>query len=226
MAEVNKLLESSRLENFLFSFTRILALGGSVVALVIIAFLLIGALGGAADKSLVTIDEVLPAAQSDQSGTTQAATTAAPKVRIPGLVEKYLSGDNEKILHGWLEDLDEGQQKLFLKNLASIIDEAELKKADVIDVVNKYKALKLERLQANPFEKYEQMATKGALMGAIFGLVILVGLMSLILVVLAIERNTRQGQPIDDKPLMPTVATADTQKTTEDLAPEDGVPAS
>lgn len=225
MTGVNKLLESSRLENYLFSFTRILALGVSLVALVVIAVLAIGVIGGSPDKSYVSIDEVLPQTQSDQTGTGLAGTTASPKVKAPALVMKYLSGDNEKILHGWLEGLDEGQQKIFLDNLSSIISEAESKKADVIEVINKYKAVKLEKLQANPFDKYEQMATNGARIGTIFGMVILVGLMSLILVVLAIERNTRKAATVDDQPLMPTVATADTPAPSYEHPPEDNVPA-
>lgn len=92
-------------------------------------------------------------------------------------------------------------------------------------MVNKYKTVKLEKLQANPFEKYELMAKNSALIGAVFGMIILVGLMSLILVVLAIERNTRKAATVDDQPLMPTVATADTPAPSNDHPPEDSVPA-
>ena len=224
MRGVNKFLGSSQLENFLFGFTRFLALGVALVGLMLIAVLMIGAIGST-DKTYVSLDEVAPRTENSKSANNQVVESTVPKVRIPSIVSKHLSGDNEKVLHGWLESLDEEQQELFIGNLVGIIEEAESKGVDVIDAINAYKTLKLEKLSENPFVKYEQMANRAALFGAIFGLVVLVGLMSLILVVLAIERNTRQGQDRADASSAPPIAAASEIERKEDHTSEDITPA-
>ena len=61
-----------------------------------------------------------------------------------------------------------------------------------MDVINSYKVLKLAKIAARGIDKYAEQAKKGGLLffGAI--MMAMVALFSLVLVLLAIERNTRK----------------------------------
>lgn len=224
MTSTNGLVRSSRMENVLFGFTRILALGASLAALIGIVILL-GLLAGGNDKTHVALNDLQLAAPAGQKSADQAASTSRLKVKVPSNVQRYMSGNNEKIMRSWIEDLDKTQQKDFIRNLSSIISQAEKSNINVIDTINAYKTAKLAKLHENPFEKYEQMVTRGAAIGAIFGLVIFIGLMILILVMLAIERNTRLAR-ITDGQLGETAAGQDsTHGPIETSRPVEGLPA-
>jgi len=185
-------LKSSSLENFLFSFTRVLAIGGSVLALIIIAVLVSG-LFDSGKNTYVALEDI-NVEESTKNNTIEEAS-APPKVQlfIPENIKAYLSGDNEKILQGWLDGI-KGQEKKqdFLENMSEVITKAETNKLEVVNVINNYKTLKLSKLNRSEIEEYKDIGQKVALYAVIFGLIIFIALMSLILVMLAIERNTRQ----------------------------------
>ena len=189
MTNENEVKTSSSFERFLFGFTRVFALGGSLIAILGVVLLLFSLFGSGDRDSLVKLTDLRLAQQTEN--------TAKPplkiKVKLPENVKKYLSGENEKIFYGWIKSLDKKDQEDFIDNLSSIISEAENKKENVVDVINEYKTAKLSKLQKTEAEKYEKIAEKGAIIGAIFGLVLFIALMTLILIMLAVERNTRNA---------------------------------
>jgi hypothetical protein len=187
MTNTNETKTSSGFERLLFHFTRVFALGGSLIAILGVVLLMFSLFGSGERDSLVKLTDLRSAQQAENT------TVESPniEVEIPENVKKYISGENEKVLYKWIESLDEKDQEDFIENLSLIITEAENKGEDVVDVINDYKTAKLSKLQKTEFEKYEKVAERGAIIGAMFGLIIFIALMSLILVMLAIERNTR-----------------------------------
>ena len=186
--------KSSKLEKMLFGATRILAILGSLIAIASIVLIVQKSMDFN-DGSHISFNEI-NAESSAQNGSV-AAASAAPITPLitPDNVKKYLSGDNEVILKNWLNDLPTAEAKQdFINNLSEVITAAEVKNAVVINVINNYKTLKFSKVQKNGIEQYAEVGKKAAIYCAIAVLVIFVTLMSLVLVMLAIERNTRYAQ--------------------------------
>lgn len=185
--DVDETKTSSGFERFLFDFTRLFALVGSIAALVGIV-LLVSYLFFPTKKNYISLSDL------DSIGKTEKTVAVPPKimVQLPKNVRKYMSGSNEEVLKGWIGYLDYADQNDFVQNLSSVIHEAEMNLRDVIEVINKYKTVKLPALRTSEFEKGKRTVEKGAMIGAIFGLMLFVAMMSLVLVMLAVERNTRK----------------------------------
>jgi hypothetical protein len=175
----------------LFGFTRVFAIAGSSFALLGLVILVFLFVFSGSKNTFVSLTDINPVQQTPNAANKQGAMQAESKIQLPENVKKYLSGDNEKVLNGWLKSLDKSDKEDFVSNLSSIIAEAEKNNQDIIGVINTYKEIKLEKLKKSEFEKYEKMASKGALIGSMFALVLLIGLLAIVLVMLAIERNTR-----------------------------------
>lgn len=185
--------KSSKLEAFLFGFTRIFAIGGSVLGLIAIALLVANLLGGG-ESTHVALEDINIEESTKNNTVKEASAKPKKQLKIPANVKIYLSGDNEKILQGWLDGI-KGQDKKqdFLTNMSEVIIRAEIKKVEVINVINNYKTLKISKLNKSEIEEYKDIGQKAALYSVVFGLAIFIALMSLILVMLAIERNTRSS---------------------------------
>jgi len=136
-------------------------------------------------------------ATPSQTGLTfQQSTTDVP---IPAEIDKYLgSEENRNIFRGWISDLDLEQKKDYVSNLSALVREAERKGENVTDIINQYRLIKPAKLATGQWEKYAQEAQKGATILFISILLAMVGLFSLVLVLLAIERNTRPAQSPTD----------------------------
>lgn len=119
---------------------------------------------------------------------------------IPYIVEKYLSDvPNQKVLFSWLSNLNLDQQVDFLSNLSAVIQEAEQNTStgqNMNDIINEYKDAKLARLSKGVFEEYAQQARQAAAIFFIAIFLSMIALFSLVLVLLAIERNTRLNQTV------------------------------
>ncbi|MFO7820633.1 MAG: hypothetical protein R6V56_01025 [Lentisphaeria bacterium] len=187
MANTSEIKNSSGFEKFLFAFTRMFALVGSIVAILGVLLLAVSLLGSD-DDSFVSLSEI------KQSQQAESGDVAPPEVevKLPENIEKIFSEENKEVLRGWLQGLEKDEQKDFIENLSLIIDEAEKMELNAFDVINDYKELKLEKLEKSEFEKYEAEARRGVTIAAIFVLIMFIALMSLILVMLAVERNTRK----------------------------------
>jgi hypothetical protein len=115
--------------------------------------------------------------------TIQAAT---PDVKIPKVVRKYLGGDNKATFVEWMNGLAENQKRDFIKNLELIIRKASQEDPEhIFDYINEYKSLKFTRSVDKPAVKY---LFKFGLIIAMITLIGLLGLFSLILVRLTVQK--------------------------------------
>lgn len=113
-------------------------------------------------------------------------------VTIPSRVRVYLSDQsNKSVLEGWLRGLDADQRQDFLDNLEDVIKYAEQNNLDVIQAVNTYRELKLQKYRAAESKAADARISRYGTIGGIVAAVMLIVALSLVLVVLAIERNTR-----------------------------------
>jgi hypothetical protein len=128
----------------------------------------------------------------------QAPTDQTPELsplagfRVPFVLQKYASNEKaQNIIKNHLDELPAADRQDYLDELGAVVTEAEAQKLDGIDAINKYMETKTQRYadaQSKRMQKFE--ALKLAAMSAAGGLM-LVALFSLVLVLLAIERNTR-----------------------------------
>ena len=120
------------------------------------------------------------------------ADASAVELVTPPIVDERLSGENSEVLAGWLDGIAEpGDRQDFVDNLAEIINEADRRGIDGTAAINNYRTVKLARLNRGLLGDYVDALRTGALFSATLAIALLVGLMSLVLVLLAIERNTR-----------------------------------
>jgi hypothetical protein len=120
-----------------------------------------------------------------------------PGISLPFNLQKHFSDpDNLAVLERHTADLNEAERKEYIDNLSEVVTAAESQHVDVIAVINKYFELKGRKLQGKPSEM-ERMLVPLYTGGAIFALLLLIAVFSLVLVLLAIERNTRNEDEQD-----------------------------
>lgn len=120
-----------------------------------------------------------------------AAQSPLAGYRIPFSLQKYVSGDNAQIVRNHLDDIPAADRQAYLDELGSVVTSAEASNVDVVAAINSYMRTKTERYKeaaTKAAEKWETLKLVAA--GTASGL-LLVALFSLVLVLLAIERNTR-----------------------------------
>jgi hypothetical protein len=184
-------VKSQGLEIILFGFTRVFAIGGSLIGLIALVFVVFNLLGSG-ESTYVSLEDINTESSKQNNSLSEASSKSQKPLNSPENVIKYLSGDNEKILQGWLEGISKQEQKQeFLDNMSDVITDAEKKKVDIITVINNYKIVKLSKLTKSEIEQYKEIGQKAALYSVIFGLIIFIALMNIVLVMLAVERNTR-----------------------------------
>lgn len=127
----------------------------------------------------------------------------APQVEIPQKIRNVFKDQNREVLISWLKDLSPEKQRDFISNLNNIITEAE-NDEDVLvtDAINNYKNLKFNKFSQeanNPYSEYEEIAKKIGMVLFVIISIFLIGLFALVLVLLAIERNTRQNNKVSEK---------------------------
>lgn len=178
-------------QKVLFTFTRSMAL---VVVGILFVFLVVGIFSyfTIGKEKYISYEDVRRSLNPPNINTSNSIQDSIPEIVIPSNIERYLGDSNKAILLGWLENLDLDQKKDFIKNLGYVIKDAENNSPNqVIEYVNEYKALKLNKISNNEFEKYSNKAIKAGILIAILTMIGIIGLFSLILVLLAVERNTR-----------------------------------
>ena len=185
-------------QKLLFNYTRVLALISIVFLFIclpigIISFTMVG------NDSFVAYKDVVRSLNSTEKNANKTIQDRFPDVKIPNNALRYFSdGENKKVMTGWLSGLEKDQKKDFLSNLEYMIDEAEDENpSKVINYINGYKELKFAKIKTNPFDEYFQTATKVGIIALLLVLMALIGLFSLVLVVLSVERNTRPNLQIE-----------------------------
>jgi len=181
----------SALETFFFEFTRLFAACMSVLGFLIIAILIVNILDSPVSTH-IALEDINTKESTENNTVEEASAESEKKLKFPANVKKYLSGDNEQILEDWISAIQGHDKKQdFITNMSEVITDAENNNLEVVNVINNYKTLKFSKLTKSEIEQYKDMGQEVALYSAIFGLLIFIALMSLILVLLAIERNTR-----------------------------------
>lgn len=119
--------------------------------------------------------------------------------KIPFALQKYVSGDNAKVLRHHLDDAPVAERQAYLDELGAVVTEAEAKKVDVVAAINSYMEVKSDRYKAATAKNARKWETLKIVAEVTAGGLLLVALFSLVLVLLAIERNTRSLRQPDAK---------------------------
>lgn len=188
----------STFEGGLFGFTRWI-IGKAAVGVVILIGLLILVLLKPSGNTEVTFDEVVLGGKPTQVGSPTFLDSffggSSPAiVKIPQNVRDEFTGENAKVLNGWIENYPPNQQQEFLDNLSALIDKAQRKgmsSNQINDLENHYRDLKRQKFRAVEVNKYINWGVKGVAVVLIAALVVILCMISLLLVLLAVERNTR-----------------------------------
>lgn len=197
-------------EKVIFNFTRIIAL---IMILGMFILLVIGIIGLTTmkDNTYVSYSTVKTSltTSNDSSGDTsqtpsreESLEAVTSGVYIPQEVKDKFQGENRDVLIGWLKNMNTQQQEKFVSNLSNIINEAESDESiNLYTAVNKYKSLKFNKFTqqtSNPLSSYEDTARKIGIALFVTIAIGLIGLFSLVLVLLAIERNTRSEDKLNN----------------------------
>jgi hypothetical protein len=192
---------------FLFGLTRLVAMALIFSLLVAIAVggVLFGGGLGEPQTTKVSTDEVMDAIRPPpvvaavpkayQPSQTTLVSNELPNVKMPFVLQKHFSSpENLRILKDWLDDLPRERRQEFIDEMAAATGEAEEQKLDPTAAINKYRTIKMEKLEAERLAKAQQQTLLLQYAGATAVGIALIALFSLILVLLAIERNTRRVQ--------------------------------
>lgn len=132
-------------------------------------------------------------AQATVGPTKSAPLPAALRgVRLPPtLQELFLDEQNQQVLSNWLEELPVEERQAFLDGLAKAVEEARKAGVEDSDAMNLYRERFVEYLAQKTAEEAKVRAERTYIVGALVSTLVLIALFSLVLVMLAIERNTR-----------------------------------
>jgi hypothetical protein len=129
--------------------------------------------------------------------TTEDQSNALPGIKMPFILQPYFSTErNRQILLRHLEDLSPSEKQEYVDNLSEIVQAAQSEHLDVPESINSYIRLKEQQISRAAAKNSGLVQTRLYIAGGAVSILGLIGLFSLILVLLAIERNTRleQGQ--------------------------------
>jgi hypothetical protein len=184
----------------LFRFTRFLAF---VVILFLSLVLIIGAVSFAGDlipnqSSEVSFNEISAeyhtVHESNEHGTNRLPTRedSQSSLDLPLVLQPYFSPpENRAVLIRHMEGLDSSERIEYLDNLSLIVKASESKREDTTDVINKYFELKQAKLALAKADSAARIQRQVYMVASAFSIMFLIAMASLILVLLAIERNTR-----------------------------------
>lgn len=193
---------------FLFVLTRGLALLFifGLLAAIVIGGIIVSDKLMPKESTSVSPQEVVEAITPPQPETPATADTAAvaspppdpmilPGIKLPFVLQKHFSAPERiKVLRDWLSGLDASQRQVFLEEMAAAVTEAESRGVDALETIDKYKEIKFDKLKQEELAAAKLATQRMTYAGVAFGAILLIALFSLILVLLAIERNTRRGQ--------------------------------
>ena len=109
--------------------------------------------------------------------------------QIPFSLQGYVSGDNAQILRNHVDEVPAEERQAYLDELGTVVTAAQSNEIDPVTAINAYMDAKSERYKQAAMksaQKWDTLKLVGEISAA--GL-LLVALFSLVLVLLAIERN-------------------------------------
>jgi hypothetical protein len=204
-------------KKFLFSATRVLFL--ALVLLTMLAFIagsykFIERCQESRVSTKVSADSVFSAIEAGSKKSSQnpalnmegnPSENVESGLKIPQSIKDVFTGGNQDVLNSWLKPIAPKDRQNFIDELNSVLAVALEKEgaqgknhADIVTgAVNKYKELKFAKIDDHNLQeaKFESNMTLYA--GIAAGFIALLALLSLVLVLLAIERNTRPALPLN-----------------------------
>jgi hypothetical protein len=155
-----------------------------VLALLITFALLIG---------IVIAAIALVKAFGRKSNTVTTSVTALENIKMPSVLQKYFSNnaENSQILLQHIGSLTPEAQQEYVDNLAEVASKAESTGTDVEKAMSRYVEVQDKRILEEKAAQADKKSRRLYLAAAIWAGLTIVALNSLILVLLAIERNTR-----------------------------------
>ncbi len=117
---------------------------------------------------------------------------ASSNIPIPFALQKYFSApDNRQVLLKNLEKIPEVYRQDYLENMLEIIVAGEKSGLSTYEVLNTYMEMKANALEELSIKEPQEKLMLVYISGAYISALVLMALFSLVLVLLAIERNTR-----------------------------------
>ena len=182
----------------LFRLTRALAF---VFVLILTAALIIGAILLAKDlapseTATVSYNSVAQALHPQASESTQQGSDAVltDPIDLPFTLQPYFTNAaNRAVLQRHLSRLDSSEREDYLRNMAEVVTQAKAHSDDMTETMNKFMELKSDQADLAKSDREARVMRQIYIASAAVSVILLIGLFSLILVMLAIERNTRKG---------------------------------
>ena len=199
----NRVSFLERLEtSILFRVTRVFSICVISILVVLLGVSLYGAFGTLASAhSYPEPDEVFAkiAPPTQRSGTREATQARNPdlsSLKLPFSVQRYFCDpSNRSRLLEQISGLPPEQRSGYVRNLAAVIEEADKTSSGAAEnAIYVYMQITTERQQVVAAGEAALDARRLQLVGAAVASLMLIGLFSLILVLLAIERNTRSNR--------------------------------
>jgi hypothetical protein len=136
-----------------------------------------------------------PSPSSDQASSDQDSLetqASAERLDIPTLLRSYFeSQENRLVLERHVAGLDSDEKKEYLNNMAEVVSNANSHHEDALAVINRYFEDKEAQLDLVRAEKSSRTQLRLYVAAGCISTLLLIAMASLILVLLAIERNTR-----------------------------------
>ncbi len=191
--------------NFLFGLTRAFAMFfiiTTLIGLLIGALVVLNQTGNQSSQveAQEVIDVLRPSLPVESAEPTTLQTPSKPQakrlplgLKLPFILQKHFSDPtNMEILIDWLSAVPHDQQQAFLDEMAAAVTQAEKEHIAPFEAINTYHELKQQKIAAAQLSAEAQKEAWLWYAGAIGSGIVIIALFSLILVLLAIERNTRQ----------------------------------
>ena len=140
----------------------------------------------------INYDEAIKPTYSEARVEEKIDPNILPGIKIPFVLQKYFSkSENRNILLNRLNGLRPEKRQQYLDNMANIVVAGEKENYDPVKIINIYMKLEQKKLSKALAQKQSDHQFRKYLVAFILSMLALVALFSLILVLLAIERNTR-----------------------------------
>jgi len=140
--------------------------------------------------------ELHPTPEANQPGSNPSQpkeeSKGSPSLDLPFVLQPYFSAsDNREVLMRHMEGLDSSERREYLNNLSQVVKESQSKGEDTTNIINKYFDLKQTQLALAKADSAARTVRRLYIAASALSIMFLIALASLILVLLAIERNTR-----------------------------------
>lgn len=110
----------------------------------------------------------------------------------PNLLEEFLSANNGPILTNWLKAVERDERQSFLDDLSEAASAAKAAGQDQAHAINAYHSRYIAYVEERQLAEATTTATRLLILSVIGSALALIALFSLVLVLMAIERNTAE----------------------------------